>query len=322
MAQPAARLGFLFFCSRIKASNLNADELKAAIDKLIIIDIKLGKEDDSQRIFESLNSTGLDLSEGDKIRNFILMGLDPETQESCYEKYWNEIEKNTNYEVSSFARNWLAAVRRKTPAIKKVYITFKDYVKKQGLDTIDLLAELLKYSEHYLAITKACSGNHQIDAVLRRLNLFDASVIYPYLLNLFEYRREDKISDSEVVQSLLAIESYLFRRWVCKVPTNALNKVFETLHSEVIRGVSEGGSYPEVLKKVLLSKEGSGHFPDDKEFMAAYEERDFYRIGGYKYYLYDRLENGDSLEYVNVVDNLRDDTFSVEHIMPQTLSSS
>ncbi|WP_232202868.1 HNH endonuclease family protein [Olsenella sp. oral taxon 809] len=89
-----------------------------------------------------------------------------------------------------------------------------------------------------------------------------------------------------------------------------------------MRGVKEDGCYPEVLKKVLLSKEGSGHFPDDKEFIAAYAERDFYRIGGYRYYLYDRLENGDSLEYVNVVENLRDEVFSVEHLMPQTLSSS
>lgn len=313
---------YLFFCNRIKASQLDADQLKGAIEKLMIIDIKLDKEDDAQRIFESLNSTGLDLSEGDKIRNFILMGLDPVTQEICYEKYWNGIEKNTGYEVSSFARDWLAAIRRKTPAIKKVYTTFKDYVKSQGFDTVELLAELLKYSDHYRVITKASSGNHKIDAVLRRLNLFDASVMHPFSLNLFECRREGKVSNNEVVEALLAVESYLFRRWVCKVPTNALNKVFETLNGEVMRGVSEGGSYPEVLKKVLLSKEGSGRFPDDKEFMAAYTERDFYRIGGYRYYLYDRLENGDSLEYVNVVENLRDEVFSVEHIMPQTLSSS
>lgn len=98
--------------------------------------------------------------------------------------------------------------------------------------------------------------------------------------------------------------------------------VFETLHSEVLRGVKDGGSYPDVLNKVLLSKEGSGHFPDDAEFMQAFEERDFYRIAGYKYYLFDRLENGDSLERVNGVDNLRDESFSIEHIMPQALSTS
>ena len=313
---------YIYFCGRIDKTRLTADQLRDAIERLMIIDIKLDKEDDAQRIFESLNSTGLDLNEGDKIRNFILMGLDAQMQEEYYEQYWNEIEKNTGYDVSSFARDWLAAVRRKTPAIKKVYSVFKDYVKAEAFDTKALLEELLKYSKHYKAINAADSGNHGLDVVLRRLILLDMSVMNPFTLNLFEYRRCGEISDQQVIEALKSVETYLFRRWVCKVPTNALNKVFETLHSEVLRGVKDGGSYPDVLNKVLLSKEGSGHFPDDAEFMQAFEERDFYRIGGYKYYLFDRLENGDSLERVNVVGNLRDESFSIEHIMPQTLSTS
>lgn len=313
---------YLYFRDRIARTHLNADELKNAIEKLMIIDIKLDKDDDAQRIFESLNSTGLDLSEGDKIRNFILMGLNPEEQEYCYEKYWNAIEKNTNYDVSGFARNWLAAIRRKTPTIKKVYMVFKDHVKTHNLDTHELLAELEKYSEHYKAITTADSGNHKLDTVLRRLMLQDATVVYPYLLNLFEYRRCGSITDEENISSLCSIETYLFRRWVCKVPTNALNKVFETLHNETLRGVADGGDYSDVLNKVLLGKEGSGRFPRDAEFMESFGQRDFYRIANNKYYLYDRLENGDSLERVNVVDNLQNDVYSVEHIMPQTLSNS
>lgn len=313
---------YLYFCGRISKTHLDADQLKSAIEKLMIIDIKLDKDDDAQRIFESLNSTGLDLSEGDKIRNFILMGLNPDEQERCYEHYWNEIEKNTNYDVSSFARDWLSAVRRKTPAVKKVYAVFKDYVKSQAISTEDLLSELLKYSAHYKAITTASSGSKAIDAVLYRLVLFDATVVYPFTLNLFECRAAGKLSDADTVKVLCSLESYLFRRWVCKVPANALNKVFVTLHNEVVRGVSEGGAYPEVLNRVLLSKEGGSRFPDDAEFIETFQHRDFYRISGYKFYLYDRLENEDSAERVNVVDNLRDEIFSVEHIMPQTLSKS
>ena len=58
--------------------------------------------------FESLNSTGLDLSEGDKIRNFILMGLPSKEQEDYYEKYWNKIEVCTKYDVSAFIRDYLS----------------------------------------------------------------------------------------------------------------------------------------------------------------------------------------------------------------------
>lgn len=93
------------------------------------------------------------------------MGLDSDEQEYCYEHYWNAVEKNTAYDVSSFARDWLAAIRRKTPAIKRVYTVFKDYVKAQAFNTRNLLSELLKYSEHYKVITTASSGTPKIDAV-------------------------------------------------------------------------------------------------------------------------------------------------------------
>lgn len=311
-----------YFRKRIAGSELTADHLRSAIEKLMIIDIKLDKDDDAQRIFESLNSTGLELSEGDKIRNFMLMGLDPASQEEYYESYWNRIEKNTDFDVSSFARDWLAATQRKTPAIKKVYAVFKNYVKDNEIDTKELLESLLRYSGYYRLIYKHDSGNASMDATLRRLVLLDTSVVNPYLLNLLEYREGGQIEDEEVVESLRAVENYIFRRWVCKVPTNALNKVFETLHSETIRGVKDGARYPDVLKYVLLSKEGSGRYPRDTEFLEEFERRDFYRIGSYKLYLYDRLENGDSLERVDVVKGMREDRYTVEHIMPQSLSPS
>lgn len=313
---------YLYFCNRIDRTKLSADELYSAIERLMIIDIELGRDDDAQRIFESLNSTGLDLSEGDKIRNFILMGLNPEKQEEYYETYWNVIEKNTHFDVSSFARVWLASILRKTPAIKRVYTVFKDYVKTNSFETQELLEQLLKYSNYYRDIINASSGNPKIDSRLRRLILLDATVVYPFMLNLFDYWNSDSIDADDTEQALASIETYLFRRWVCKAPTNALNKVFETLHSETLRGVAEGGKYSDVLNRILLSKEGSGHLPDDQEFIDAFEQRDFYRIANMRFYLFDRLENGNSVERVNVVDNLRDGKYSIEHIMPQTLSNS
>ena len=313
---------YRYFLRRLSGTSYNADEILSGIERLMVIDITLGKDDDAQLIFESLNSTGLDLSEGDKIRNFILMGLESDLQEQYYEQYWNPIEKNTGYDVSVFVRDWLAAKFRQTPAIKKVYAVFREHAKKDGVETRELLEEMLKYAKHYSAIRNANTGVPKIDTVLRRITLLEMSVVNPYLLNLLEYRATGKVGDDEVADALRSVEIYIFRRWACKVPTNALNKVFETLHAESARGTEDGADYCDVLNYVLLKKEGSSRIPNDAEFLRSLDERDFYHIQNNKFYLYDRLENGDSLERVSVVQALEDETFTVEHIMPQNLSSS
>lgn len=87
----------MYFYERIQKQEITIDQLYDAICCLEIINIRLDMEDNPQLIFESLNSTGLDLSEGDKIRNFILMGLPSKNQEDFYNKYWNKIEVCTKY---------------------------------------------------------------------------------------------------------------------------------------------------------------------------------------------------------------------------------
>lgn len=100
-------INYRYFYDRIQHGELDIDELFDAICKLEIINISLNHEDNPQLIFESLNSTGLNLSEGDKIRNYILMGLPNDQQTKFYEKYWNRIESYTDYDVSSFVRDYL-----------------------------------------------------------------------------------------------------------------------------------------------------------------------------------------------------------------------
>jgi uncharacterized protein with ParB-like and HNH nuclease domain len=312
---------YRYFLRCLETTEFSADDILSGIERLMVIDITLGRDDDAQLIFESLNSTGLDLSEGDKIRNFILMGLDTGLQEQYYDQCWNPIEKSTDYDVSSFVRDWLAAKTRQTPNVNKVYEVFRSHVKKTGVATEDLLKEMLKYAHHYQAIRKAATGSPKIDTVLRRLNLLASSVVNPFLLNLLEHRAQGNISDAEVAEALGSVEVYLFRRWVCKVPTNALNKVFETLHAETERACAEGTTYCKALSYILLKKEGSGRMPSDGEFLTSLDVRNFYHIQNMKFYLYDRLENGDSFERVDVVKGLHDETLTVEHIMPQNLSA-
>ena len=313
---------YRYFLRRIEQSRLDADEILEAIEGLEVIDIKLDGQDDAQLIFESLNSTGLDLTEGDKIRNFILMGLPPKLQEEYYSRYWNPIELDTGYDVSTFVRDWLTARRRAAPAQDRVYSVFREYSKRnQGADgSHELLEDMLRYAGFYRQVRSADTGLPRTDRVLRRLNLLDMGVIDPFLLGLLDWRRATDARDEEIAAILATVETYLFRRWVCGVPTNALNKVFETLNGEAQKGMSEGASYGEVLTYVLLKKEGSGRFPSDREFVEGLRTRNFYAIQGKKYYLYDRLENGDSRERVDVVSGIQSGAISIEHIMPQTLS--
>ncbi len=311
---------YRYFLDRIAATELTAEQLRDAVKKLEVIDISLEAGDNAQLIFESLNSTGLDLSEGDKIRNFVLMDLPEDVQTEYYTKYWNPIEINTDFDVSSFVRAYLAAVTRKTPVVKRVYQSFREFA--SGKDAGTVLEGLYRYSCVYRRITDAAVGSSKIGPILFRLGLLELGVLSPYLLSAVAAYEESAVSELDLTEALRTVETYLFRRWVVSVPTNALNKVFELLHWDAMRGVQDGASYADALKYALLRRDGSGRLPDDSEFRDGYERTDFYNIGRWRFYLYDRLENGDSVESMDVVGMLESGKASIEHVMPQTLSKA
>ena len=148
-------INYNYFYSRICRQEITIDELFDAVTRLEIINITLNQEDNPQLIFESLNSTGLALSEGDKIRNFVLMGLEPRQQNLFYEKYWNRIEIHTGYNVSLFIRDYLSIKRQQIPSVNKVYFQFKEYVEESAIDTETLLSDLLDYAKRYEILLKA-----------------------------------------------------------------------------------------------------------------------------------------------------------------------
>ncbi len=141
-----------------------------AICRLEIIEIRLENGDNPQLIFESLNSTGLDLSEGDKIRNYILMGLSSKEQDEYYEKYWNRIEEYTKYNVSSFIRDYLSLKQLVIPAQRKVYLSFKEYVEFSSLQVEDLLKDLLSYARRYQVLLKGETESKALNGCIARLN--------------------------------------------------------------------------------------------------------------------------------------------------------
>ncbi|MFI3239839.1 MAG: DUF262 domain-containing protein [Bacteroidales bacterium] len=317
---------YLFFDRKIKelAETIKIDDLYESITKLIVIDIFLENDDNPQLIFESLNSTGLNLSEADKIRNFILMGLEISIQEKYYELYWTKIERNTNYKVSPFIRDFLTLKTGKITTIDKVYFTFKEFVGDTNDKTTgETLKELLSYSEIFNSIIKTNTNSRNINTILKRINQLDISTIYPFLFALFNYSKETSLPEAELIKVLLTIEVFLFRRLICGLPTNALNKIFASLHKDIIRRKDETNNYSDILVYILQSKTGSSALPNDEEFIQSFSTKNIYSMQSKnKVYLFERFENNDSKETNDIATLMNNIQLSVEHIMPQTLSDS
>ena len=314
-------INYNYFYSRIQKEEITLDELYEAVTKLEIINITLNQDDNPQLIFESLNSTGVALSEGDKIRNFILMGLPTKQQNDYYEKYWNKIEVCTDYDVSMFVRDYLSVKQQLIPAMSKVYFTFKAYVEENGTEIEPLLQELLSYAKWYEILLKGNTADKGLNACICRLNRLETTVTRPFFLEVLRLQAAGKLSLAEVKEIFLYTENYLFRRTICDLPTNALNKIFLMLHREIIRYDGTDNSYLEKFKYALNSKSDRGRFPDDEEFVEAFATRPVYQMNSKnKIYILERFENYGTVEVQNVYKQCDDGVYSIEHIMPQHLT--
>lgn len=317
-------INYQYFYDRIQREELSIDELFDAICRLEIINISLNHEDNPQLIFESLNSTGLDLSEGDKIRNYILMGLPNDLQTKYYEKYWNRIEEYTDYDVSSFVRDYLSIKQQSTPNINSVYPAFKKYVESMDPPDIEpLLNALLKYAKRYTFLLRGGYPDERLNGCIYRLNRLSTSVTRPFLLEVLRLREKGALNADELINVFQLTESYLFRRTICDLPTNALNKIFLMLHREIVRMEGNEDNYAEKFKYVLLSKRERARFPSDDEFTECMSTRNIYGMNPKnKLYLFERLENAGTGETKDVWGHLDRGEYSIEHIMPQHLTAA
>ena len=313
-------INYSYFYERIQKQEITIDELFDAICRLEIINITLNNEDNPQLIFESLNSTGLDLSEGDKIRNYILMGLPKQKQDEYYEKYWNCIEKCTKYDVSSFIRDYLSVKQLVIPSQKKVYINFKKYVEDSSLKIIEILEDLLSYAKRYNILLCEKTSSKELNSCINRLNRLETTVTRPFFLEVLRLYDENQINLNEVAEAFSITESYLFRRTICDLPTNALNKIFLLLNREIMRYDGTDSNYIEKLKFALLSKKDRARFPNDDDFSLMFTEKPIYQMNSKnKIYILERLENFGTLDK-DIYRHYDEGEYSIEHIMPQHLT--
>jgi uncharacterized protein with ParB-like and HNH nuclease domain/predicted transport protein len=305
---------FEFFEDQIQGLRGDLVALCQGLAKLIVVDISLSRDQDNpQLIFESMNSTGRELSQADLIRNFVLMGLENEHQTQLYGDHWRPMEVAFGQEAygthfDSFMRHYLTLKTGDIPNVNEVYEAFKKYARQLEVDArgVDaLVADVHALALHYCAIALGQEPDKELGNAFRDLRELKVDVAYPFLLELYEDYVAGTLGKEEFVEAVRIVEAYVFRRAVCAIPTNSLNKTFATFGRAL-----EKDRYLESIKAHLLLLPSYRRFPSDEEFKSDLSTRDFYNFRSRSYWLR-RLENYGRKERVPV------DDYTIEHIMPQ-----
>ncbi len=300
---------FKFFEKQVREQSKYLQPLCMGLTKLMIVDIALSRDlDNPQLIFESMNSTGRGLSQADLIRNFILMGLESERQSELYNDYWRPMETTFGQEAytshfDKFVRYWLTVKTGSLPNIGKVYEEFKQYTRDN--DKKYLIADLRKFAGHYCKMELGKETHPGLRAAFADLRELKANVVYPFLLEIYNDYVDGLLPVDELGQIVRLVESYVFRRAVCEMPTNSLNKTFPFLIKML-----DKDHYLESVQAQLLLLQSYRRFPDDSEFRRELRHRDLYSFTRRSYWLR-RLENHQRKEQMPV------DKYTIEHIMPQ-----
>ena len=295
-----------------KISKENVKEVYNGVLRLFIVDVALEKDKDNpQLIFESMNSTGLDLSQADLIRNYILMGQDIKLQTELYEKYWFPMEQSYGNEYATkfdwFMRDYLSVKTGAIPRIDKVYEEFKTYVQsnKAPKTITEVVQDIFKYSGYYVNMVLRKEANTDLKKLFTNILKLKVDVSYPFLLPVYNDYATEIITIEDFKEIIKLVENYVFRRAICGIPTNSLNKTFATLYKSI-----NPSHYLESLKVTFQLMENYKRFPNDTEFEKEIGLKDVYNFRSRNYLLHN-LENYNRKEIVNT------DDYTIEHIMPQ-----
>ena len=296
------------------------DEIYAGIFKLSLVSISLDKDSDNpQMIFESMNSTGKDLSQTDLLRNYLLMDLTPEKQTRLYKTYWKPMEelfgediyKNDVNKFDYFIRDFLT-LKSDTGHICKinnVYENFKRYYLDNNCEKFAVLKDLFTYAKYYACIDLLQENDDELKLYWQEFKKLDSHVVYPFLLKLYDdYSRQILIKE-DFKKILQVVISYLWRRAICEIPTNSLSKTFATLYQAV-----DKDDYVNSIIKAFVFKSSYKRFPSDYEVREKLQTKDIYHFRLRKYLL-EALENYYHKEPID----LNTANYTIEHIMPQNI---
>ena len=314
--EPSLRVveNFELFKELVAAQKANLEPLCRGLSKLVIVDIALSRDQDNpQLIFESMNSTGKELSQADLIRNFVLMGLEPALQARLYEEYWRPMELDFGQEAygvqfDSFMRHYLIFRTGDIPREYEVYEAFKEFsrttpVRQAGMEA--LVKDIRTLASYYCALALGREEDKTLGQAFHDLRELKVEVAYPFLLELYDDYRSGKLSVADLAAAIRLVEAYVFRRAICSIPTNSMNKTFATFGKALRKD-----RYLESIAAHFLMLPSYRRFPSDEEFRRDLQTRDLYNFRSRSYWLR-RFENHERKERVPV------DEYTIEHILPQ-----
>jgi uncharacterized protein with ParB-like and HNH nuclease domain/predicted transport protein len=305
---------FAFFKERVAEAKGELPALCKGLAKLVIVDISLSRDQDNpQLIFESLNSTGRELSQADLIRNFILMGLEPLLQTKLYEQYWRPMEVDFGQEgyathFDGFMRHYLTEKTGDIPNVREVYEAFKVHARSPKVATAGveaLVADIRATAGHYCAMALGSEPDADLRAAFHDIRELKVDVAFPFLLELYADYAAQLLSKKDLLQAARLVESYVFRRAVCGIPTNSMNKTFATFARSLKKD-----RYLESVQAHFLMLRSYRRFPINDEFQRELQLKDVYNFRSRSYWLR-RMENHGRKERVPV------DEYTIEHILPQ-----
>ena len=307
---------YKFFENRLKKVDLKA--LYMGLEKLMIVSIALDPAtDDPQKIFESLNSTGVTLAQADLIRNYVLMNLEPTFQNRLYENYWFPMEQLFGNEYAKrfdpFMRNYLTLKMEQIPSRRKIYEKFKDHhpVNDNSEQLEEIVKEISRHAKYYVDIVLLRERDPELQKCFVDLEELRAEVAYPFLLEVYDDYKQGWIEKADVIKILQLVESYVFRRSICDVSTAVMNKLFAALMNEV-----DKNNYLDSLNNAFLAMRTYRRYPTDSEFKEAFINKDVYNFTR-RNYLLRKLEN-----YEHSKEPIEVSGYTIEHVMPQKLTEA
>ncbi len=317
---------YQFFQEQIRRGDIDPVTLYRGISKLIIVDIALEQQDNPQLIFESLNSTGMDLSQADLIRNYVLMGLDNGEQIRLYKRYWHPMEQSFQSPQAGqaqqgqdvalfnrFMRDYLTIKlgSGEIPNMDKVYVTFKVFHQgKTHVPMEQIVQDIYRYSKYFTRMVLSREKDAEIRRIFDDINTLEVYVVYPFLLEVYNDYDNHRVSREDFIAILKLVESFVFRRLICGILTHGLNKVFANL-AKGLKDIDQE-QYLEGVQQAFLLLEKGARFPRDEEFRASFVVKDMYNIRSrIRHYLFSKLENYQRRERVLI------DEYTIEHVLPQ-----